>query len=341
MDDIAHVRFVDPHAEGDRRHDDLHIVAQESLLYPLPLAIRQAGVVGGSLEPGADEFGGDLLHPLTGEGVDDAGLLAAILDKGEELHRRFDFVDDRVTNIRPIEAGDEDGGVLQAEAGKDIGAGLRVGGGGQGNEGDAGEVAAQTTELDIFRAEIVPPLRNAVRFVDGEEGNGDLGEAGKELFAHQPFRGDIKEVKLAAMELCQGLARFGGFEGRVVNGGADAVGLQGIDLILHQRDQRRDDDADAGPVQRRDLEAEGFAAAGRHEDKSILAGDQAVDDFFLIGAKGAVAEDALQGFTGSWQQGWISRRGRVDGVPAAGRGWQECLGMSTEKDVYVFSPDLR
>ena len=266
-------------------------------------------MVGGGLEAGADEFGRHLLHPLARQGVDDAGLLAAVLDKGEELHRRLELVDDGVADIGAIEAGDEDGGVLQAEAGEDVGAGLRVGGGGQGNEGDRREVAAQAAELDVFRPEIVAPLRNAVRFVNGKEGDGDLGEAGEEILAHQPFRGDIEEVKFAGMELRQRLAGFRRLQGGVVNSGAHAVGLQGIDLILHQRDQRGDDDADAGAVQGRDLKTEGFAAAGRHEDKSVLAGDQALHDLFLIGTKGAVAKDALQGFTGSWRQGWISRRG--------------------------------
>ena len=45
-----------------------------------------------------------------------------------------------------------------------------------------------------------------------------------------------------------------------------------VDLILHQRDQRRHDDADARPHERGDLVAERLAAAGRHQHERVAAG---------------------------------------------------------------------
>ena len=46
MDDETDIRFVDPHAEGDRRHDDLDIVPDEEILILRALLIRQTRMVG-------------------------------------------------------------------------------------------------------------------------------------------------------------------------------------------------------------------------------------------------------------------------------------------------------
>jgi hypothetical protein len=51
--------------------------------------------------------------------------------------------------------------------------------------------------------------------------------------------------------------------------GGDAAGLELVDLILHQRDERRDDDGEAGAREGGQLEAEGFAAAGGEEGEHI------------------------------------------------------------------------
>ena len=54
-------------------------------------------------------------------------------------------------------------------------------------------------------------------------------------------------------------------ERRVEKGCLDAGLSQRLDLVLHQRDQRRDDDAGAGPHEGRDLIAQRLAAARRHQ----------------------------------------------------------------------------
>lgn len=70
---------------------------------------------------------------------------------------------------------------------------------------------------------------------------------------------------------------------------------QGVDLVLHEGDQRGDDDAGAGAHHGRDLVAEGLAATGGHEDDRVAAADQVVDDGFLVAAEGVVPEDGAQG----------------------------------------------
>src|SRR5581483_9240357 len=62
------------------------------------------------------------------------------------------------------------------------------------------------------------------------------------------------------------------------------------DLILHQRDEGRDDHRCAAlGKRRRQLVAERFASAGRHDHAGVATGSNAARDFFLTRKKGIVA----------------------------------------------------
>ena len=78
----------------------------------------------------------------------------------------------------------------------------------------------------------------------------------------------------------------------------DAGFLERADLVVHQRDQRADDDRDAlaGAMadDRRDLVAQALAAAGRHQHQRVAAAGDVVDDGFLQAAEFGVAEDLVQ-----------------------------------------------
>ena len=63
MDDKSDIRLVDPHAEGDRRHDDPDIVAAEALLVLGALFFRQARVV-----LVTNDMSGIVAHNLSGLG---------------------------------------------------------------------------------------------------------------------------------------------------------------------------------------------------------------------------------------------------------------------------------
>ena len=74
--------------------------------------------------------------------------------------------------------------------------------------------------------------------------------------------------------------------------------VQRADLVVHQRDQRRDHDghAVAGLLarDRRDLVAQAFAAARGHEHQRIAAARDVADDVGLRPAKRFVAENLAQ-----------------------------------------------
>jgi hypothetical protein len=79
----------------------------------------------------------------------------------------------------------------------------------------------------------------------------------------------------------------------VVAGGSDAVFDECVDLVFHQRDEGRDDErhpsARAISHQRRRLEAERLAAAGRQDDDRVAAREDRVHRFALQRSKGGVA----------------------------------------------------
>lgn len=57
------------------------------------------------------------------------------------------------------------------------------------------------------------------------------------------------------------------------------------DLVVHQRDERRDDERDALADEARQLVQEGLAASGGHDDEAVAAGERGVDDLALQGAE--------------------------------------------------------
>ncbi len=139
-----------------------------------------------------------------------------------------------------------------------------------------------------------------MRLVNGKEGDGHLGDALQKVAAHQTLRRNVKEIQLALMETAQHLAGLACLEGGVVKVGPHPVFPQGVNLILHQRNQGAHHEADPGPVQGRDLVTKRFAAAGGHQHKGILTPDQSGDDFLLVLPELAVAEDIAQAVENCW-----------------------------------------
>ena len=65
-------------------------------------------------------------------------------------------------------------------------------------------------------------------------------------------------------------------------------------MILHQGDERRNDDGSAASHHGRGLIAKGFAAPGGHECEHVAAGERIADHGLLARPEGLEAEDALQ-----------------------------------------------
>ena len=240
-----------------------------------------------------------------------------IAQEGQQLTARIVAFDDGVTDVRPVEAGDELRRTGKAEAVDDLLPGRGVGGRRQGDARHLRVTLVQGRKLDVLGAEIVPPLRDTVRLVDGEEGDPSFAieavEEAEEALAEQALGCHIDEVELAGKQAALGLAQGVEVERRIDEGRAHPGLKKRVDLILHQRDQRRNDDPHPRTQQGRNLVAQRLAAAGRHQHQRIAAVRHVLDDLLLLPAEGGIAENALQDVVGKHGGAECRRSGREKG----------------------------
>jgi hypothetical protein len=242
----------------------------------------------------------DLLDTLARAAVDDHDAVArqVVGDRGAERGGLVGRLLHLPRQVRPVEPFDEPLQPLQPELRDDILLHVRRRRRGQRDDGGTADRLDRFLQPEVARAEIVAPLRDAVRLVDGEEGDVDAGHHLQELRALEALRRDVEEAVLPCAQIGDPLPRLAEVERRVDGGGADVARVERVDLILHQRDERRDDDGDAGQQKRRDLIAERLAAAGRHHDERVAAAEDRVDDLLLPEPECVVPEIALQ--NGQW-----------------------------------------
>lgn len=69
---------------------------------------------------------------------------------------------------------------------------------------------------------------------------------------------------------------------------------QGIHLVLHQRNKRRDYNGRSRADKRWHLVAQRFAGAGWHKHQRIVAGDQMFNNGLLLATKGIVTKNTFQ-----------------------------------------------
>ena len=212
----------------------------------------------------------------------------------QQLAPRLVLLHDPVADVRPVEAVHELPGAVQLEPGRDLGPGGLRGRRGQRDPRHVRPAFVQHGQLEVVRPEVVSPLGHAVRLVDGEQRDlGPVQQAYRGL-GLQPLRGQVQQVQLAGQQRVLGGPALGRVLGRVQEAGPHAQRGQRVHLVLHQRDQRRDDHAGALPDQRRDLIAQRLAATGRHQHERVAAAGHMVDDLFLRTAERLVPEDPLQ-----------------------------------------------
>jgi len=173
-------------------------------------------------------------------------------------------------------------------------AGALVGRGGQGNARDVGEQLGQLPQLQVLRPEVVSPLRHAVRFVDGEQGDVQVAQEIEHARLHQALGGQVEHLHLAATNARSQVALLFGAEGGVQRCSGHAQFFQGGDLVVHQRDERRHHHRKARAQQGRHLEAQGLAATGGHQYQGIAATGHALDNGTLATPETVIAEDVLE-----------------------------------------------
>jgi hypothetical protein len=134
-------------------------------------------------------------------------------------------------------------------------------------------------------------------------------DLGLELRLQQALGRQVQQLVFASMQARDARLSLARIDAGIDRSGGNPIRLQQADLILHERDQRRDDDRHAFLQERRQLKAQRFAAAGRHDREHVAARERVQHDRFLAGAEAIEAEALLQ------------RRGQV----LRDRGWKEAL----------------
>jgi len=105
------------------------------------------------------------------------------------------------------------------------------------------ELVHQRAQQAIVGPEIVPPFGHAMRLVDREQRDFALREQIAEMPLARAFGRHIQKVELARAQALDG---FGAVLVRAGQRcGADSVGARAAQLVVHQSDQRADDDAGA------------------------------------------------------------------------------------------------
>src|SRR5204862_4393318 len=169
--------------------------------------------------------------------------------------------------------------------------------GGRGHDGARAQATRDGLEPEVVRAEVMAPLRYAVGLVDDEEADVDAAEAVEEPGRAEALRSDVEEAKLAGDgPLDRGpvvLAGLLSVDER--NAVAGATRAKAVNLVLHQGDERRDDDGQVLAHERRKLVAERLARAGGHDDERVAPLERRPHGLLLPGPEGTEAEVVVEG----------------------------------------------
>ena len=152
----------------------------------------------------------------------------------------------------------------------------------------------QNRQSDVLRSEVMAPLRYAVRFIDGKQGNGYAIQHFKATLSQQTLRRDIQEIQLTLAQCTLHAHGFVKALTGIQKRGANAEFAQCIDLILHEGDEWRNNDAASMTQQRRDLITQRLAAASRHKHKRIATTRDQLNNLCLRSAKGRITKHTLQ-----------------------------------------------
>ena len=268
MNHEAYVRFVDAHAECIGRNDHPRLAADPVLLFEAAGQVTHATVVAVGFDPVfLQEFGdglglfprADINDPATRYVVHDTQQVFALVF-GAAYH---------VGEIRPRKAHLFEVRLAKAQVLHDVGRHFRRRRSSQREDRRFGLQVAQPRDLQVGGPEVVPPLRNAVRLVHGDQRNFHLREAHPKQFAVDPFGGDIEKLHVAVNAVVEDAVDLLPPASSMDRLGQDPAAAQPVDLVFHQRNERRDNDAYSFGRKRRYLVDDRLAAAGGHQHERV------------------------------------------------------------------------
>ena len=133
-----------------------------------------------------------------------------------------------------------------------------------------------------------------MRLVHREARERNAGEGRGEALVCETLRRDVEKTPPAGERVLEDPLPVPRGHERVNRRRRDAAAGELVHLVLHERDERRDDERRARQHQRRELEAERLAGARGHDGEEIPPRERRPHDLFLARAEGPVAEVTLE-----------------------------------------------
>ena len=247
MYDQANIRLVDPHAkrvgrdgDGARRVHEPFLVGRTRRQVH-PRVIRKNGTVAQARRQQRRH----LIHRLAGGAIDDraARLAAQKRKQFALLVCRLGDAPALVRQVRPIESGDDDGRLAQTKLTDNIGANIFGGRCCQRDAGRRAELLPHLAQPGILRPEIVPPLADAVGFIDGEDLRIEPGHQLLKIGGEKPLRRDVEQPVEPIGQFAHHFlpAKSLRLQRAVEKRRGDSPIAELLDLVFHQRDERRND----------------------------------------------------------------------------------------------------
>ena len=207
--------------------------------------------------PWSSQPGGGFVDLLARQAIDDACFAAMFGEEGQQLPARIVAFDDAVADVGAVEAGDEDARATPAPRRSTISprvsaSAVAV----SAMRGTARESARAGSESWMYSGRKSWPhcetqCASSMANRAMRRAACSRSSRSRKRSVQQAFRRDIEQVEIAAQQTLVRSRRRRRQSSVELRKAAVTPSLaQGVHLVLHQRDQRRDDDADAGPQQR-------------------------------------------------------------------------------------------
>lgn len=193
------------HPERDRCAYHVDTVVDEIVLCFLAFVGAEPGMIGDCTDAIFGQFFDQRLRTVAAHAVDDAALPVVSVDEMDNRSDLFLFTQsatDSERQVRAVERRDECFRITQFQLIQDVRPGDFVCRSRQGDDRYFREILFQNGQLGIFGTEIMPPMRDTMRFVDSDQRNVDAGQEPVQ-FTYDPFGRDVEQFHFSRMQSCR------------------------------------------------------------------------------------------------------------------------------------------
>ena len=291
MNHRADVRLVDAHAKRNRCHNHARLATHEGRLRRGTKIIGQSRMIRRCRKPLRLEKCRNLF----------GSFLPRDIDHGRTIDRRQTLKQNRFSlgrraggdaqiKIRPVKPERDMILLCDPKRAPDVRRNFRRRGRGQGQHSGNFQPPAKPRDLEVVRPEIVTPFGNAVGLIHRDHRHIPSPHPLAKPLVGQPLRRDVQHPQPPGIQvLIQGPQALG-IHRRIQPRRRNPPPRQRLDLILHQRNQRRNHQGQTLERKRRQLITQGFAATGRKNCQHRPPGHQRPDDLGLTASQRLMAE---------------------------------------------------